>query len=96
MTLTIKFNTPTLIRINLVNHILEFGVCRVLTERSHHLAEFVGRDTAGLIFVKEIEDIAEGLDCFFVELFDGGFGCSCAASWAGVLDGGVDGGWMRL
>ena len=61
---TVKFDTPALIGIDLVDHVFELLFGRVLAETSHDLAELVGADGTGAVLVEEVENIAKGLDLF--------------------------------
>ena len=44
--LTRKINSAVVVGINLVNHVLELGLGRVLSQRAHDGAQFLGGDLA--------------------------------------------------
>ena len=50
------------VRVDLVDHVLQLRLCRVLPERAHHRAELVGRDRTVTICIDMLEWKAWGLD----------------------------------
>ena len=58
---------PT-IGINLVDHVLELGLCRVLSQRPHDGAQLLGGDGAVAILVEEGEGLLELGDLLFSQL----------------------------
>ena len=55
------------IGVNFVDHVLKFGLSRILTQRPHDGAELLGGDGAIAIFVEEGEGFTDLLDFILSE-----------------------------
>merc|ERR1719218_220464 len=67
-----EVNGAVAISINFVDHILEFGLCGVLTKGSHDSAKFFGGDGAISVLIEQGKGFLEFSDLFFSELISHG------------------------
>lgn len=63
-----------MVRVDFVDHILQFLLGRILTQRAHDFAQLIGGDGSRVVFVEQAEDVFEGLDLLVRELLDGCLG----------------------
>ena len=60
---------PIAILVGKLDHLVELGICQVLTQRAQDIPQLLGRDGAAAVLVKHLEGIEEFLLC--VGLLDG-------------------------
>ena len=56
-------NMPIAILVGKLDHLVELGICQVLTQRAQDIPQLLGRDGAAAILVKHLEGIEEFLFC---------------------------------